>query len=254
MVQGDIVRVLMRGKRTVGTKEWTGILLPNGKKGYVDTKDLQLISKKSDKEEVSGKSIIEVAKQYLGTPYFWGGKSIKGVDCSGLVYNAWFMNGMLLPRDASQQALLGVPVKIYDRHGKLNIKNLKTGDLIFFGKKFPDTITHVGIYIGKGKFIHSSQVVRINSLLEYDNDYYESHALPKGFKKSDITLTKKVKEVFENMAAQKKAILNVGDALDKSQITMQDANTPDPHVWFNTEFWGKEAEALTAKLSEMDKN
>lgn len=177
MVQGDIVRVLMRGKRTVGTKGWTGILLPNGKKGYVDTKDLQLISKKSDKEEVSGKSIIEVAKQYLGTPYFWGGKSIKGVDCSGLVYNAWFMNGMLLPRDASQQALLGVPVKIYDRRGKLNIKNLKTGDLIFFGKKFPDTITHVGIYIGKGKFIHSSQVVRINSLLEYDNDYYEREPL-----------------------------------------------------------------------------
>ena len=67
-----------------------------------------------------------------------------------------------------------------------------------------------------------------------------------------LHLEGKMTEVFENMAAQKKAILNVGDALDKSQITMQDANTPDPHVWFNTEFWGKEAEALTAKLSEMD--
>lgn len=172
MIQGNIVRVMMRGRKAVGTKEWSGIILPNGKKGYVAAKDVRLIEKKSEKDEVSETAIIEVAKQYLGTPYFWGGKSIKGVDCSGLVYNAWFMNGLLLPRDASQQALLGIPVKIYDRRRKLNIKRLKAGDLIFFGKKSPEQITHVGIYMGKGKFIHSSQVVRINSLLKYDSDYY----------------------------------------------------------------------------------
>ena len=54
------------------------------------------------------------------------------------------------------------------------------------------------------------------------------------------------------MEQQKKSILNVGEAIDKSQVTMVEGNTPDPHVWFNTEFWGKEAEALANKLAEMD--
>ena len=67
-----------------------------------------------------------------------------------------------------------------------------------------------------------------------------------------LHLEGKMTEVFESMEQQKKAILNVGDAIDKSQITMVEGNTPDPHVWFNTEFWGKEAEALTNKLAEMD--
>ena len=59
-----------------------------------------------------------------------------------------------------------------------------------------------------------------------------------------LHLEGKMTEVFESMEQQKKSILNVGEAIDKSQVTMVEGNTPDPHVWFNTEFWGKEAEAL----------
>ena len=59
-------------------------------------------------------------------------------------------------------------------------------------------------------------------------------------------------EIFEKLTSQNKNILNVGDKLDKSKIHLVDQNTPDPHVWFNTELWEKEAEAVEAELSKYD--
>ena len=79
------------------------------------------------------------------------------------------MNGILLPRNASQQ------IKCGDR---VELDNLQRGDLVFFGT--PETadkpmrITHVGIYLGNNRIIHSSHKVRINSLIPDDEDYYEN--------------------------------------------------------------------------------
>lgn len=92
------------------------------------------------------------AGQYMGVPYLWGGLSSKGMDCSGLVRMAYMAQGRILPRDAWQQALEGKEV---------SPDSLKPGDLIFFGNK---RITHVGIYAGGGEYVHSSQLVRRNSL------------------------------------------------------------------------------------------
>lgn len=92
------------------------------------------------------------AAKYMGVPYLWGGLSSKGMDCSGLVRMAYMAQGRILPRDAWQQALEGVEV---------SPDSLKPGDLIFFGNK---RITHVGIYAGGGEYVHSSQMVRRNSL------------------------------------------------------------------------------------------
>ena len=67
-----------------------------------------------------------------------------------------------------------------------------------------------------------------------------------------LHLEGKMTEIFENLTSQNKNILNVGDKLDKSKIHLVDQNTPDPHVWFNTELWEKEAEAIEAELSKFD--
>ena len=107
--------------------------------------------------EPEGQSLIDEAKRFLGTPYLWGGMSVLGIDCSGLTYVVYERHGLLLPRDADEQFLCGEDVDIEDLRG---------GDLLFFGR--PGRVTHVGMYISGGMFIHASSVrgVSITSLRE----------------------------------------------------------------------------------------
>ena len=95
------------------------------------------------------------AELYIGVPYQWGGLSSKGMDCSGLVRMAYAAQGRLLPRDAWQQAQLGREVPA---------DSLQAGDLLFFGNAGTGRITHVAIYDRDGMYVHSSQLVRRNSL------------------------------------------------------------------------------------------
>lgn len=93
-------------------------------------------------------SVIDYAKKFLGIKYKWGGTTTKGFDCSGFVKYVFKNFGVTLSRTSSTQAKNGTYIKK---------ANLKTGDLVFFdtnGGK--NGINHVGIYIGSGKFIHSS--------------------------------------------------------------------------------------------------
>ena len=104
-------------------------------------------------------------QDFLGpppTPYRWGGKSLQGTDCSGFVQAVYLSQGIYLPRTSRKQVQVGYPVSIND---------LKFGDLIFFSKYFNNYITHVGIYIGNGRFVHSSSSrgVTISSLTK---NYY----------------------------------------------------------------------------------
>ena len=109
--------------------------------------------------------IIDTAKQYQGVPYVWGGTSPSGFDCSGLVYYVFRQHGIYLNRTAATQYEHGVFV---------SKSNLQPGDLVFFQNTYKAGISHVGIYIGDGKFIHasSSQGVTISAL---SNSYWASH-------------------------------------------------------------------------------
>ncbi len=189
LVGGDLLRLTTVKDNTDKTLNkalkgrWTKVMLPSGKTGFVPSKQLKLhkgfrsISMgEGSAESISSETteaIIAQAEKLLGVPYLWGGMSAKGVDCSGLVRISHIMNGILLPRNASQQVKCGERVEL---------DNLQRGDLVFFGTPATDEkpmrITHVGIYLGENKIIHSSHRVRINSLIPGDDDYYEnSHRL-----------------------------------------------------------------------------
>lgn len=99
--------------------------------------------------------IIITAKDYLNIPYLWGGRSIYGIDCSGLIQSVYRQCGLNLPRDASQQALHGTTIDFIDE--------ALPGDLAFFDNPAGEII-HVGILLGADKIIHASGRVKIETI------------------------------------------------------------------------------------------
>jgi cell wall-associated NlpC family hydrolase len=121
--------------------------------------------------------VVQTALQFHGIPYLWGGTSSKNIDCSGLVANAYFLNGTQLPRDGDLQSLCGREVST-----RYTADGLEPGDLLFFGRKATEDqeedITHVALYIGNGEFIHSAgwrERVSINSLDPARDNYIERY-------------------------------------------------------------------------------
>ncbi len=122
--------------------------------------------------EQGGEDIIRTAMTLKGIPYMWGGTSTKMMDCSGFTKTVFFLNGMVIPRDASQQSMAGVLVDS-TRH----FEHLRPGDLLFFGVKAredqPERVIHVGLWLGGGRFIHASGSVHISSLVPGTKEYDE---------------------------------------------------------------------------------
>ncbi|NLA15747.1 MAG: C40 family peptidase [Bacteroidales bacterium] len=154
------------------TPQYYKIRLPNGKQAYVLRYHAESFQKWALSANPMAEDIIATALQCKGFPYLWAGTSVKAMDCSGLVKTVFYINGLVLLRDASQQARMGELLDITD-----GWKNLQMGDLLFFGHKATadkgESITHVGIYIGDGRFIHAAGSVRVNSLDPQSDIYYE---------------------------------------------------------------------------------
>jgi cell wall-associated NlpC family hydrolase len=115
---------------------------------------------RNNKAEINTKLMAQY-QEWRGIAYRHGGLSKRGIDCSGFVYLTYLKQfGIRLPRSTEQQSQLGI---------QIDPREMRTGDLVFFSSVF--TETHVGIYLGKRKFLHAStsQGVRISSL---DNDYW----------------------------------------------------------------------------------
>ena len=180
MVSDVVWGNILLDKGTQGA--WQKVAISDGREGYVLKSDVTEFNKWLDSRNPTAENIIATAKQFIGVPYMWGGTSIKAVDCSGFCKSTYFLNGIVLARDASQQCLTGdgVDISKYVDGGEYTreaLANLKKGDLIFFGTKATpekkERITHVGIYIEDGIFIHSATKVRINSLIPTDENYYD---------------------------------------------------------------------------------
>ena len=194
LVGGDVLRLVgtagSQDKKAGQSRKggWTAVMLPSGKTGWVrssllrDHEGFVSIAKgEGNAESISVRQmekIIATAFKLKGVPYLWGGMTPKGVDCSGLVRWSFLMNGILLPRNASQMIHCGDEVSLSGNYGSLSIDGLQRGDLVFFGtpasEEAKQRVTHVGIYIGEGRIIHSSHMVRVNSLVPAEADYYEN--------------------------------------------------------------------------------
>ena len=147
------------------TRGFWKVSFPDGRVGYISKKDAERESSWRKKLRTDADSIISSALKMNGFPYLWAGMSPKGMDCSGFVRTVLFLHDIIIPRDASQQAPKGERI--------MGTEDLIPGDLLFFGRK--DTaaprVSHVGIYIGEGRFIHSLGLVKIASLDPSAPDY-----------------------------------------------------------------------------------
>jgi hypothetical protein len=112
---------------------------------------------KLSKHPASGNLLLSIAKSFLNAPYLWGGKSIFGIDCSGLVQLCYALCGIQLPRDASQQVQNGYTIN--------SLSDSTTADLAFFENE-SGKIVHVGILLDNQQIIHASGKVRIDLIDE----------------------------------------------------------------------------------------
>lgn len=161
-----------KGTKLALTKElegWFAVLMVDGSTGWVeasrvDLTTTELVPGQPTAAGQRGLTIVREAQRYLGVPYVWGGMSFGGIDCSGLVWQAYRAVGENLPRVSRDQFNVGTPVPW---------NQLQPGDRLYFASD-GQRIDHTGLYIGAGRFIHASgrrrQVV-IDNL--YDTRYWQ---------------------------------------------------------------------------------
>ncbi len=117
-------------------------------------------------ETASGNQIVETAKKYLGVPYVWGGTTPSGFDCSGFVYYVLRSCGISASRTLAT---------MYKQGAQVDKAQLQPGDVVFFQNTYKSGISHVGIYVGDGQFIHSPHSGEVVSFANLYSDYYVNH-------------------------------------------------------------------------------
>ena len=166
VVLGDILKLISK------QEGFAKVEFPDGRIAFIPDDQIQDYEEWLNSRHPTYDTIIRTANMMMGIPYVWGGTSIKGLDCSGFTKIVYQLNGVQLPRDASQQVYVGELVDT-----QYGFDNLLPCDLLFFGTKDHNSgkekITHVAIYIGNSEFIHASGRVRINSLDNTKNNFAE---------------------------------------------------------------------------------
>jgi len=139
---------LERAQQPGDTQRWLGVRLPDGRPAWIQSGDVR-----TDFAPIGIPASLELARRFLGVTYTWGGCSSFGYDCSGFTQMIIRRRGAVMPRDANVQAVWPGLAPVKDRAG------LEPGDLLFFGKDEAH-ITHTGMYLGQGAFIHDTPRLR----------------------------------------------------------------------------------------------
>ncbi len=112
-------------------------------------------------------TVVTTARQLLGIPYHYGGSTPEsGFDCSGLVHYSYRQAGLAVPRTSKLQYRQAKPV---------SRRHLQPGDLIFFRNRYGSFVSHVGIYLGKGEFIHAPSGGKKVAINRLDEAYWKKH-------------------------------------------------------------------------------
>lgn len=151
---------------------WYAVQLPNGEIGYIlgdeFNVEVQIPDPSWTPQEVHGSDIVREAMRYLGIRYVWGGESDRGMDCSGFIYMVFQTKLPGLERLRSYDYFqMGAPV---------DKESLMPGDLVFF-TTYARGPSHVGIYVGEGKFIHASSGAGLVTITPLDHLYYAARYL-----------------------------------------------------------------------------
>jgi cell wall-associated NlpC family hydrolase len=166
VTMGDIIEET--GRNYLAIK----VQLPDGRTGFTKLKNWADFKNFKNNTTPDSTKMKRMAEQWNGRPYLWGGTSVRAMDCSGFVKTLFFMNGLILPRDATQQARYGDPVDT-----KTNFDEVVTGDLLFFGKKATtesaEKITHVALSFGGTEYMNEAGRMKMNSFNPASNIYSE---------------------------------------------------------------------------------
>jgi cell wall-associated NlpC family hydrolase len=114
--------------------------------------------------------VVSLALAQIDRPYRYGGHDPQGFDCSGLVYYAYQRNGIAIPRTTREQHRSARPVQLQE---------ISPGDLLFFRERKKGT-SHVGLYVGEGRFVHASTSERAVTLSQLDNPYWKKRLVSIG--------------------------------------------------------------------------
>jgi len=170
---GAVVSDLAMGailQKTDASGKDTEVMLPDGRKGWIDSNFLMDWESYTSQTFPDTTGLFALAHTFTGRPYLWGGTSPRGVDCSGYMKSLFLMQGIILSRDANQQVKHGDEVALDD-----DLSNLQAGDLLFYGRKATEDrserVSHGGLYLGNGKYIHACGRVKVNSFRSDDPDF-----------------------------------------------------------------------------------
>jgi uncharacterized protein YgiM (DUF1202 family) len=169
-LSSKIVGKLYNGSRVqiLETTTVAGMVWGKIDNGWISM-DYVIIDQSNDEkpyDEELSKKIVEIAQSCLGVKYVWGGTTMKGFDCSGLTYYVVRQAGFNMPRSMSKQYNSGIPV---------NKDELKPGDIVFFQNTYKNGMSHMGIYVGDGQFIHAPSTGKTVSYANLNGSYWIEH-------------------------------------------------------------------------------
>ena len=154
-----------RSEEKYNKKEETKTFKGTSYTGKTDEQILDVLKKKKFRNLSSGEmdELMDRVKEYLHTPYLWGGESKDGIDCSSFVQTVMNMAlGVKLPRTSLEQSKIG---------NQIDLGDVSLGDLIFFDTMDKGHVSHVGIYLDEGLFVHSGSRTGV-AIASLNDDFY----------------------------------------------------------------------------------